>query len=229
MMPARKNRWMTWLLFRYVGWKMRRSFFGLRLHGDDSVLQEAGSYPLVLFGNHEYWWDGLMEIPLYRRYRMDYYVMMEERNLRRLPFFNHTGVFGVDLASRADRARTLLYVRRLLGQGPRRALVIFPHGRLVEPYQPWPSFEPGLEGIARLMGGRGHLVPMIKRIVPGPYPRPEAFIGLGDPVPAGASPRLADLSESLQRTCSDLEGWIRGRDFSDGIPLIPPPSRYHGG
>jgi len=229
MLKARRNRFLTALLFAYVGRRMRQSFFSYRLRVDSRWMENPDHYPLILFGNHEYWWDGLFEIPLFRRFDLDYRIMMEEANLRQFPFFRHTGVFGVDLATTSGRAASLLYAVRLLREpAPRRTLVIYPHSKLVQPMEPWPPFLGGVEVLAKWAKGKGHLLPLYKQIVPGPYPLPEAFLSLGPPIPCRDLPSLGQLEASLHDLRRETEDWIRKRDFREALEWQSPPKNYRG-
>ncbi|MFW5883777.1 MAG: 1-acyl-sn-glycerol-3-phosphate acyltransferase, partial [Verrucomicrobiota bacterium] len=133
-------------------WRLWRHFHALRFH-NEAALQDA-TYPLVLYGNHPSWWDTFLKLPLLQRFGMEYWVMMEARTLGQLPWFRRCGVFGVDLESKADRARGLRYAAGLLNDAQaaarRRVLILYPHGRLIPQGEAWPPFERGLEGLLRL-------------------------------------------------------------------------------
>lgn len=229
MLKARRNPILTALLFGYVGRRMKKSFFSYRMRVDAEWMENPNHYPLILFGNHNYWWDGLFEIPLFRQFDLDYRIMMEEANLRQFPFFRHTGVFGVDLTNSTGRSASLLHAARLLREPvQRRTLVIYPHGKLIGPMEDWPRFLGGVEALARWTQGKGHLLPLYKTIVPGPYPLPEAFLSLGTPIPCRDLPDLEQLEASLDSLRKQTHEWIRKRNFNDALVWQPPPRRYRG-
>ncbi len=222
MLKAEKDRLRTWLLFRYCRWVMRRRFFSVRLHVDLDAFQEAGTFPLILYGNHSYWWDGLMETLVFDRLQLDYYIMMEERNLRKFRYFQKTGVFGVDLDSRAGRSQALLYAARLLRSGSlRRTLLMYPHGRLVSDLEEWPPFHGGLQGLLQL-NEQVHARPMAKRIHSGRYPLPQAVIRIGPPA------ERENLEERLRECYARLLDDIKDDREEDCHWLIPPPRKWHG-
>lgn len=173
------------LLFRYIAWKAGRTFAEMRWKVDPSFFDHSANYPLILYSNHESWWDGLLEIALFTRFRLDYRVMMDAENLNTYWFFKYTGVFGVDRTTRSGRAAGLLAATRLLRDGGarRRTLVIYPHGRLTEPFEPWPPFEPGLTAFALTVPGVVYL-PLAKAVVWREKPKAEAFMQTGDPISA---------------------------------------------
>ncbi|MFP4353181.1 MAG: hypothetical protein ACLFRP_09065 [Puniceicoccaceae bacterium] len=222
MLRAEKDRLRTWLLFRYARWLMRRRFFSVRLYADFADFQEAGTFPLILYGNHSYWWDGLMETLIFDRLELDYYIMMEEKNLRKFRYFQKTGVFGVDLDSRPGRSQALLYAARLLRtRNLRRTLLLYPHGRLVEDFSEWPPFQGGLAGLLRLVEDV-KARPLAKKIHSGRYPLPEAALKIGPPS------AMAELEPSLLDCRKDLLARLLNDDGEDRHWLIPPPRRWRG-
>lgn len=192
------------LLFRYIAWKAGRTFAGKHWRIEPSFWEDPSSYPLILFSNHESWWDGLLEISLFTRFRLDYRVMMDAANLNTFWFFKYTGVFGVDRSSPKGRSAGLLAATRLLrdGSGKRRTLVIYPHGRLTEPYEPWPPFEPGLAAFARTVPEVTYL-PLVKAVVWREKPRPEVFLQSGAPLTGRAVREDSGCLEKALRDSRD--------------------------
>lgn len=222
ILKAQKDPVRTWLLFRYCRWLTRRRFFSIRLYVDPAAFQEAGTFPLILYGNHSYWWDGLMETLLFERFGLDYFIMMEERNLRKFRFFQKTGVFGVDLDSKRGRSEALLYAARLLRSGGlRRTLILYPHGRLVDDYADWPAFQGGVAGLLRLVEGV-KARPLAKKIHSGRYPKPEAALSIG------AETEVPDLEAALRREYAALLGALSEDRTEDRHWLLPPPKRWRG-
>lgn len=230
-MKAEKHRWKTRLLFYYARRQMKKQFFSVRLYADLESLADASNFPLVLFGNHHYWWDGLMETLLFDQFHLDYYIMMEEKNLRKFPYFQKTGVYGVDLESKSGRAEALLYSARLLkANSPRRTLLMYPQGKLVSVLDPQqPPFASGLSGLLRLLP---HVKarPLAKQIVPGKRPKPEVFLRIGPPVDSSESipPDNPLLESSLETTMNQLRKDILADSELDAHWLIPPPKKYRG-
>ena len=222
MLKAKKDPFRTWLLFRYCRFVMRRRFFSVRLYADLDAFQEAGSFPMILYGNHSYWWDGLMETLIFDQFNLDYYIMMEEKNLRKFRFFQKTGVFGVDLESRAGRSQALLYAARLLRSNSlRRSLLLYPHGELVSDLEEWPEFRGGLSGLMRL-NEKAQARPMAKKIYSSRYPLPEAALRIGPPASED------DLEDRLTVCHEKLLEDLRNDEREDCHWLIPPPRKYRG-
>lgn len=201
---------------------MKRRFFSVRLYVDLEAFQEADTFPLILYGNHSYWWDGLMETLIFERLGLDYYIMMEERNLRKFRYFQKTGVFGVDLESKRGRTEALLYAARLLrSDSLRRTLIIYPHGRLVEDFSEWPGFQGGVSGLLRLVEGV-QARPIAKKIHSGRYPKPEAALRIGPPTDA------EDLESALLREYQSLLTDLAENKAEDREWLIHPPGKWRG-
>jgi len=180
-------------------------------------VREPAAFPVILAGTHYYWWDGLLESLVFERWGWSYAVMMEEKNLAQFPYFRRTGVFGVDLTQLAGRAAATRRAARWLrasGEGEtfparapyRRALVVYPHGKLVADLGEWPEMEPGVAALARLTGAR--IMPWAKRIVAAGEERPGAYLGLGEPISAAAAGEPGAVAAALQATDRALRDWI---------------------
>jgi hypothetical protein len=231
MIRGEKQKFPIWILHRYLGWRLRRMFHAIYLSGAVSALEDSSHFPVVLFSNHQSWWDAFLMQPLFDFYGISYYVMMEERNLKRFPFFRRVGVFGVDLESRQGRASSLLYAGRLLKQAPegeKRLLLVYPHGRLVDPVEPWPEFQPGITHLVGL-NPAGISLPLYIHLRMGRYPLPEAFLRLGRPVPKASLTSPAALSDHLVEARDALMvDLIQGDIYSRSIPLQKPPRHFRG-
>lgn len=210
MLTERHNSLATGMLDVYLRWAFRRYFQSVRVdgvHGFAGLLASSVERPLVLFGNHFSWWDGFFVFMLGRRMGLNMRIIMEEENLRRYPFFRYTGAFGVNLADERSRAQSLLHAVRFLrdeAQGP-RALIIYPHGRLVSPLESsWPPFRPGLESLLRLCP-QAVAVPVAHEIVPGQHPRTDVFIEVGQALQAKDTPALSQLEQALTLTHTRLK------------------------
>lgn len=193
----------------------------MRWQVEKEALEGADGFPIILFANHETWWDGFFDVALFTRYGLDYAIMMDAANLDRHWFFKYTGCFGVDRASSKGRAAGLLAATRWLRVegAKRRTLVLYPHGRLTEPFEPWPPFEPGLQALARTVP-KARFVPVAKRIVHREKQKPEAFLKVGHSIPAEAAREDGFLEEAL-RSCHgalveaivkrEVDGWEQFR------------------
>lgn len=231
MIRGEKQRVPLWILHRYVRWRLRRMFHAIYLSGPLEELDKERNYPILFFANHQSWWDGFLMQPFFDAFKMEYYIMMEERNLRRFSFFRRVGVFGVDLESAAGRAASLLYAGRLLRDCPsgrRRALLVYPHGRLVDPVEPWPAFQPGLEKLCSL-NRDGATFPLYLHLRMGRYPLPEVFMQLGKPVDLRKNPTRETLEDRLTEARDALRvQLIETPEKAQTLALLPAKRRFRG-
>jgi chlorobactene lauroyltransferase len=225
---VRRRAWAQALLFPYIRRACRKHFHSLQIFDEPAAswLSSEQPGPFLFYSNHHYWWDGFFELPLIESYQLDYAIMMEEKNLRQFSFFRKTGVFGVDLETREGRTAGLLRAVRFLKEDKlRRSLILYPHGRLIPEGGAWPDFEAGLELIARRVPGLA-LFPVAKKISPGPHPKPEVYLSIGEPVFGRDEPTAGQLLSRLRKTFVDLEtARVEGKE---GRYWLPPPRRYRG-
>lgn len=219
MLEARPSAPARWVFSLYLRRLFRKSFHRIRLTGHFQALQEQETYPVILYSNHQSWWDGLLEWRLVEFFGGDLRLMMAAQNLRQFPFFRRVGVFGVDLEDPRDRVRGLLHCVRLLKQeNLRRTLVLFPQGELRPAHEPFLPFQGGLETLLR-KSPQAKAFPVGKIIRPGRFQHPEVLLRIGEPLCAGAS--LTDLQQGLERCLVET---LPPED-NTGWDLLPPHPR----
>lgn len=179
--------------------------------GFDADWQNPSGPPIIFYGNHQTWWDGFFYVHLLWHYGFDFAIMMEEKHLRKFSFFQKTGVFGVDLTSRVGRGRGVLYaIDWLRGQGQqrRRALVMYPHGRLVPEHEPWPDFQPGLGRIMQRVGDV-LAVPILTKIHFTNHPLPNVDLLVGGAIHSHEGKADTDLAKEMDKIGSNLNDYFR--------------------
>jgi 1-acyl-sn-glycerol-3-phosphate acyltransferase len=117
-------------------WMLARHFHQIWATGLDQLRAAIGQRPVLFYANHSNWWDGLIAFYLsYDLLKIDGYLMMLARQLRKYRFFRWIGAFSVDRDSALSAFRSLEYAASLLQQPDRRghprALWIFPQGELL--------------------------------------------------------------------------------------------------
>lgn len=216
MLPARPSKPARWLFSLYLQRLFRRTFHRIVLRGNFEPLSGNEAYPLILYSNHQSWWDGLLEWRLVEYFGGDLRLMMAEKNLRQFPFFRRVGVFGVDLEDSRDRAKGLLHAIKLLRTDtPRRILIVFPQGELHPPHEPFHPFLGGLETLLR-KSPQATAYPLGKVLRFTRYQRPEVLFQLGKPYSSGAT--LKELQAGLQKTLQTVAQPYEGRE----VTLLPP-------
>ncbi|CAM3711126.1 lysophospholipid acyltransferase family protein [Alkalicoccus chagannorensis] len=151
-----------------------------------TVWQTPFSAPMPTSGgaliimNHSSWWDPMM---LYymnaRHWKTDGYVMMDEKGMKRFPFFRRLGAFSVNPSSGRDIVRSLDYAARRLRDG--KTVFLFPEG----------SEQPLHDGPFTFFGGAGKLkeevptAPVIPVVFSHGFlheQKPEWFVHIGERV-----------------------------------------------
>ena len=141
--------------------------------------------PLIVYFNHPSWWDPLTCLRLAEQFfpGRRHYAPMEAGALRKYPFFERLGFFGVEPGSPGGARRFLTISRQVLSQ-PDSALWIAAEGQLTDP-----RVRP-----LRLRSGIGHLAARVRQAVLLPlaleYPfweerTPEALARFGEEIAAG--------------------------------------------
>lgn len=214
MIPARPSRVLDALFYPYLRRKLRQRFQNVYLRGAGRLAALPADRPVIAYANHTNWWDLLLLYRLTREIPKRCYGMMEEKHLRKYPFFRAIGGFGVDL-ERPDPA-ALRYALRLLDD-PRALLWIFPQGRLATPYEPL-EIRPGLPFLCR-RAPRAVILPVAFRYEFFRDDLPVALIEIGAPL---ESPDAETLRAAGQAAADRLAEAARARDLAGFAPLLPP-------
>jgi chlorobactene lauroyltransferase len=206
------DRQVSFVLFaRVLVWvALRRRFQGIYLIGGENLKELGREQPLVACANHTNWWDGfVVGLLTAQRLRKRFYVVQEERHLRRYWFFRFVGAFGVDLDAPKKAVATVRHAQALLKQ-PGTVVWIFPQGRLMAPDEPI-RVRRGATFIAALAGVA--ILPCALRYEFRDQENPFVFIAFGRPLPAPAGEDT--LRAELQRLVQEA------KRFAD--PDVPLP------
>jgi 1-acyl-sn-glycerol-3-phosphate acyltransferase len=131
MITARKNLLVENLLAVYNKNLIRRYFNSLQVLNSANFAESTSTIPLIIYLNHSSWWDGLVAFELSRKLKLDSFIMMEEKNLKRFSFFRKIGAFSIDRDNRRSSIKSLDYIVDLLENKPNSALWIFPQGEIL--------------------------------------------------------------------------------------------------
>lgn len=165
--------------------------------------------PLLIHPNHVSWWDGLAAFEISRMADLDAYLMMEERQLKKLQPFRLLGAFSVDREDARQAMASINYASSLLARDPGRAVWIFPQGE-IRPFGERPvRFYSGAARVAE-KAGRCLAVPVAFRYEFGGEFKPDAYARIGKGLllkPAGAADRraaTAQMESALEREMNSL-------------------------
>ncbi len=190
----------------------------MRVAGGEHLAALNPGQPTVGCVNHTNWWDGFVLYVLSHRLapRRDIYLAMEEKNLRRYPFFRWMGCFGVDPAENNARAALpgVRYALRLLTGRPERLAWFFVQGKLVSPGTPI-QVKPGAARIAQRVGAE--LLPIVIRYPWLAESRPSIFLRIGAPISADDDV----LADRLNALAQELDADLENGKLDAYAPLFP--------
>lgn len=177
-----KSAWFTRFFARHAQGRIRRTFGRVLVAGLPELREVTARQPVLVIANHTTWWDPLVAIWLTNfELDVDSYAMMDATNLRRLPFFEKVGAFGVDRADPKSGAAAVRAAARLLAR-PGRLVWIYPEGEERSPHAAL-ALERGAAAVARVARD-AVVVPIATRFVFAAEEAPELWIDVGAPLPA---------------------------------------------
>ncbi|PYE53582.1 1-acyl-sn-glycerol-3-phosphate acyltransferase [Deinococcus yavapaiensis] len=154
----------------------------------------AGGAILAL--NHHSWWDGYVIGEVCWSVGTRPYLLMDDANLDRLPFFRNLGVLG---------AHELRKAVRLAKSG--ELVWLFPEGALCPP-SGLGDLKPGAAWLSK--AADVPLVPVALRVVLRGHAYPEAFVRFGRPA--------TDLGPALSAELAALDADVRANDPERPLP-----------
>ncbi|BBI33634.1 lysophospholipid acyltransferase family protein [Cohnella abietis] len=104
---------------------LRRNFHSFGVRGNIDPVAEGR--PVIYLMNHSSWWDGLVVFhAVMRLSSRKHYLMMDELQMKRYPFFRKIGAFSVDKTGARSVMESLRYAEDLLKDG--KPVWLFPQG-----------------------------------------------------------------------------------------------------
>lgn len=131
MLEANKSLWFENIFAVYNRNLLKRRFNSLRVSGLEYPGEKENNIPLIIYANHSSWWDGLVAFQLSRASRLNSYIMMEEKQLKKLRLFRRLGAFSVVRENPREALKSVKYATRLLNENAGRTLWIFPQGEIL--------------------------------------------------------------------------------------------------
>ncbi len=225
MLEANKSRWFEKIFSIYNKNLIKRRFNSLRVSKFENLVSRDRKIPLIIYANHSSWWDGLIAFEISQTAKLDFYIMMEERQLKNLPLFRKLGAFSVVRESPQQAVKSLRYAVKLLKNNTSRTLWIFPQGEII-PNDARPlTFFRGLEKIMTLVGECNVMPLALRYEFLGSY-KPEIFVQAGDVIKlsdtkATTKPiNIALLSELLTENLDKIKTDIINSDLKNYQKII---------
>lgn len=219
VLEARPQPFLDSVFFWLMRRSMRRRFHAVLARGLEHLEQVQPGRSLLVCANHTNWWDGFVARLVGARIQQvtgknGRYLMQEEANLRRYPFFRACGVFGIDLKK---PSASLRYASKLL-RSPSTQLWIFPQGALTHPAAPL-EIRDGAAFLARLAGTQ--VLPLALRFEWFSESRPTILVDIGPPL-TGATMTTQDLQHAMERQLRAPAQDMLRHSLEGYVPLLEP-------
>jgi chlorobactene lauroyltransferase len=179
MLEAKKSRWFEKIFALYNRNLLKRRFHSFRISGLDSLLGRDRLLPLVIYANHSSWWDGLIAFEISLQTTSDSFMMMEEKQLKKLYLFRQLGAFSVVRENPRAAVKSINYAAKLLKEKNSRTLWIFPQGEILGNDARPLNFHTGAARVIEKVGRVGALPLAIRYEFRGEF-KPEIFVNIGE-------------------------------------------------
>ncbi len=200
---------------------LKRRFHSLQITGLDILRKKEASIPLIIYVNHSSWWDGLVAFQLSDALKMDSFIMMEEKQLKKLNIFRRLGAFSVVRENPFEAIKSINYAARLLKEKPDRALWIFPQGEILNnDIRPIKFYKGILKIIEKV--GKCLIVPVALRYeFSGEY-KPEIFINVGkiNVFSSTGKCEVEDLERNITHLLDELRHNVLNKNFNKFEKII---------
>ena len=177
MLKANKSKWFESLFAIYNRNLLKRRFNSMQISNAEVLHHEM---PQIIFPNHSSWWDGLVAFEISKMVNADLFVMMEEKQLRKLSLFRRLGAFSIVRENPRQASESLNYAANLLNENSGRTLWIFPQGKILPNDLRPLNFYRGLARIVEKVG-ECRVVPCAIRYEFLGHFKPDIFVKLGEP------------------------------------------------
>ena len=192
-------------IFRYYVWYLFYRRFS-------KVWLDQGYYPepfqsSVYYLNHNSWWDGIIPLLLNEfRFRQNAMAIMDERQIKKHPFFRKIGAYSIDRSNPKEALKTLQFTVDLL-QKERTSVFIYPQGHIIDPCEPI-AFEGGLSWLYTHCENVD-FVPIALHQHTFNSDKPELFIKSGKPANFSRNLHKKELIRGFEHSLTDLVNTLR--------------------
>lgn len=152
MLKAKKSAWFEKVFALYNSNLLKRRFHSFRVSGLNHIREKNLHLPTIIYANHSSWWDGLTAFQISSKLKLNSFVMMEERHLKKLPLFRKLGAFSVVREKPREAFKSIVYATNLLKVNSQRTLWIFPQGSILPNNSRPLKFYGGLSKIIKQVG-----------------------------------------------------------------------------
>ncbi len=180
MLEANKSKLFESMFSIYNRNLLKRRFNSVRVSGLDFLLKHSSILPHIIYCNHSSWWDGLVAFQISQQTKLNSFIMMEEKHLKRFFLFRKLGAFSINRDSPRQSLKSINYAVNVIKMNVGRTLWIFPQGEIVNnDFRPI-FFYNGLGKIVEKVGRCFVTSLSIRYEFRGNY-KPEIFVRLAEP------------------------------------------------
>lgn len=130
MLEASKSKLFERIFSGYNTNLLKRRFHSFNIKGLKNLSKKQTSPPLIIYANHSSWWDGLAAFQISHKLKLDSFVLMEEKQLKRFFLFRKLGAFSIVRENPRLAMQSINYAVDLLKNSD-RTLWIFPQGGIL--------------------------------------------------------------------------------------------------
>lgn len=197
MLEAKKNVLFEKIFIAYNRILIKRRFQSIKVSGLEWLKKRNPDLPLIIFSNHSSWWDGLVILELLSNFNFENYVMMEEKQLRKMRFFRRLGAFSIIRENPREAFKSIQYSVKILSERKNRMLLIFPQGKILHNDASPMRFFKGLSKIIEESGDCLVCPIALRYEFLGNY-KPEIFIAVGEPRNFNTVDKIARKRNTLE-------------------------------
>jgi 1-acyl-sn-glycerol-3-phosphate acyltransferase len=221
MLEAKKSALFERIFAIYNRNLLKRRFDSLQVSGLEILRERKSNIPLIIYANHSSWWDGLVAFQISRALKMDSFIMMEEKHLKKLFLFRRLGAFSIVREKPFEAMKSINYAVNLLKENQERILWIFPQGEILHNDSRPFYFYKGISKIIDKLE-KCSVVPLALRYEFLGNFKPEIFVKVGKAkfFDNEAKANAADFENKLALLLDELKSDILNKDFNNFEKLI---------
>jgi 1-acyl-sn-glycerol-3-phosphate acyltransferase len=191
-LPANESKLYIFFFKWYCRWLFARRFHRVWIRQE---YNPDGRNTLYIL-NHNSWWDGLTPLLLNEfRFGQNARAIMEDRQIRKFPFFTRIGAMSISRENMRSALATLAAASQWL-KSSNNSLFLYPEGKITNPCEPI-RFEGGLMRILK-KSPECDIVPIALHISVAEADRPELFIHVGTEIDRNENYTLISFQNHLQ-------------------------------
>lgn len=225
MLEAKKNFLFEKIFIFYNRNLLKRRFHSIKVSGLKLPENRNPNTPLIIYANHSSWWDGLIILEVLSNFKFDNFVLMEEKQLRKLRFFRRLGAFSVVRENPREAKKSIEYSVKILTEKINRTLLIFPQGEILHNDIRPLGFFNGLSEIIE-QSGNCLVCPLVIRYEFRGNFKPEIFITIGEPRAFNFADKITrkkvtkELEEAMTFYLDDLKSNLINNDTAHFTKIL---------